>query len=44
MPWRVQALKEAMEVHMGGGVVWLPSHAKVMEVLGDRVEGGYAKI
>ena len=29
---------------MGGGVVWLPSHAKVIEIPGDRVEGGYAKI
>jgi hypothetical protein len=29
---------------MGGGVVWLPQHAKVIEILGDRVEGGYAKI
>jgi hypothetical protein len=44
MPWQVQALKGAMEVHMGWGVVWLPPHAKVIEILGDRVEGGYAKI
>jgi hypothetical protein len=44
MPWRVQALKGAMEAHMGGGVVWLPPHAKVMEIPGDRVEGGYAKV
>jgi hypothetical protein len=27
-----------------GGVVWLPPHAKVMEIPGDRVEGGYAKV
>jgi hypothetical protein len=44
MPWRVQALKGAMEAHMGGGVLWLPPHAKVMEIPGDRVEGGYAKV
>jgi hypothetical protein len=44
MPWRVQALKGAMEAHMGGGVVWLPPHAKVIEIPGDRMEGGYAKI
>jgi hypothetical protein len=44
LPWRVQALKGAMEAHMGGGVVWLPPHAKVIEIPGDRVEGGYAKI
>jgi hypothetical protein len=44
MPWRVQALKGAMKAHMGGGVVWLPPHAKVIEIPGDRVEGGYAKI
>jgi hypothetical protein len=44
MPWRVQALKRAMEVHMGGGVVWLPFHTKVMEIPGNRVEGGYVKV
>ena len=44
MPWQVQAFKEAMEVHMGGGVVWLPLHTKVMKIPGDKVEGGYAKI
>jgi hypothetical protein len=44
MPWWVQAFKGAMEAHMGWGVVWLPPHAKVIEILGDRVEGGYAKI
>jgi serine/threonine protein kinase len=44
MPWRVQALKGAMEAHMGEGVVWLLPHAKVIEILGDRLEGGYAKI
>jgi hypothetical protein len=32
MPWRVQALQGAMEAHVGGGVVWLPPHAKVMEI------------
>jgi hypothetical protein len=44
MPWQVQALKGAMEAHMDWGVVWLPLHAKVIEIPGDRVEGGYAKI
>ena len=43
MPWQVQALKGAMEAHMDGGVVWLPPYTKVMEILGDRMEGGYAK-
>jgi serine/threonine protein kinase len=33
-----------MEAHMGSGVVWLPPHAKVIEIPRDRVEGGYAKI
>jgi hypothetical protein len=32
MPWRMQGLKGAMEAHIGGGVVWLPPHAKVMEI------------
>jgi hypothetical protein len=27
-----------------GGVVWLQQHAKVIEILGARVEGGYAKV
>ena len=44
MPWQVQALKGATKVHMGWGVVWLPLHAKVIEIPRDRVEGGYAKI
>jgi hypothetical protein len=44
MPWRVQALKKAMEVHTDRGVVRLPSSAKVMEIPGERVEGGYAKV
>jgi hypothetical protein len=44
MPWRVQALKGAMETHIGGRVVWLPLSAKVMKILGERVEGGYAKV
>jgi hypothetical protein len=44
MPWWVQALKGAMEAHMGGGLVWLPPHVKVMEIPGDRVEGGYTKV
>jgi hypothetical protein len=44
MPWRVQVLKGAIEAHMGREVVWLPSHTKVMEIPGDRVEGRYAKV
>jgi hypothetical protein len=44
MPWRMQALKGAMEAHMGGGVVWLPKHAKVIEIPRARVEGGYTKV
>jgi hypothetical protein len=44
MPWRTQALEGAMEVHMGGRVVWLPPKAKVIEILGKQVESGYAKV
>jgi hypothetical protein len=47
MPWRVQVLKRAMEAHMGGGggmATTGPPHAKVIEIPGDRMEGGYAKI
>jgi hypothetical protein len=43
MPCRVQALKGVMEAHMGGGMVWLPPRAKVIEIPGDRIEGGYDK-
>jgi hypothetical protein len=31
-----------MEAHMDGGVEWLPPRVKVIEILGERVEGGYA--
>ena len=31
------------EVHIGGGLVWLPPHAKVIEIPGDTMEGRYAK-
>ena len=34
----------AIEAHMDGGVVWLPKHAKAIEILGDMVEGGYIKV
>jgi hypothetical protein len=44
MPWQVQALKGNMKAHMGGGVVWLPPKAKVIEIPRDMVEGGFAKI
>jgi hypothetical protein len=44
MPWRVQALKGAIEAHMGGGVVWLPKHAKAIEIPRNMVEGGYTKV
>jgi hypothetical protein len=44
MPWQVQALKGAMEAHMGGEVVWLPKRAKVIEIPKDRVQGGYTKV
>jgi hypothetical protein len=29
---------------MGGGVVWLPPSAKVIEIPGGRIEGGYTKV
>jgi hypothetical protein len=33
-----------MEAHMGGRVVWLSKHAKVIDIPGARVEGGDAKV
>jgi hypothetical protein len=44
MPWRVQALKGAMEAHMGGWVVWLLPKPMVIEIPGNKLEGGYAKV
>ena len=44
IPWQVQALIGAMEAHMGWRVVWLPKHAKVIEVPGARIDGRYAKV
>ena len=28
----------------GWGVVWLPKHAKAIEILGAKIEDGYAKV
>lgn len=44
VPWRLQALKAAMEQHMGGGVIYLPETAKVIAVPGFGNEGGYGEI
>jgi hypothetical protein len=44
MPWHRQALKRAMEAHMGGGVIWLLPKAKIIEIPRDRLEGGFAKV
>jgi hypothetical protein len=44
VPWRLQALKSAMEQYMGGGVVYLPEMTKVIAVLGFGNEGSYGEI
>jgi hypothetical protein len=44
MPWCMQALKRAMEAHIGGGLVWLPPKAKLIEIPRNRIEGGYTKV
>jgi hypothetical protein len=44
VPWRLQALKSAMEQYMGGSVVYLPETAEVIAVPGFGNEGGYGEI
>jgi hypothetical protein len=44
VPWHVQAMKAAMQHHMGGGIVYLPEKALVVAVPGFGNEGGYREI
>ena len=44
IPWRVNTLKYAFEQHLQGGVVWLPEKVKIVDMLGDRTEGGYREV
>jgi hypothetical protein len=44
VPWRVQAMKAAMQYHMGGGIVYLLEKALVVAVPGFGNEGGYGEI
>ena len=44
MPWQEKALKSAMDRHMGHGVVWIPSTARVHALSGTIGEGGYATV
>jgi hypothetical protein len=44
VPWHVQAMKAAMQHHMGGGIVYLLEKALVVAVLGFGNEGGYGEI
>lgn len=44
MPWQEQAMKAAMEQHMGGGVVWIPDSARVLPMSGFSNEGGWGKV
>ena len=37
-------LKSAFAQHLQGGVVWLPEKVKIVEMPGNRVEGGYGEI
>ena len=37
-------LKSAFAQHLQGGVVWLPEKVKIVEMLGNRAEGGYGEI
>jgi hypothetical protein len=44
MPWRLQALKGAMQQHMDGGLVYLPEKTHMIAVLGFGNEGRYGEI
>jgi hypothetical protein len=44
VPWYVQAMKAAMQHHMGRRIVYLPKKALVVAVLGFGNEGGYGEI
>jgi hypothetical protein len=44
VPWRIQALKVAMQQHMGVKLVYLPKRAQVIAVPGFGNEGGYKEI
>lgn len=35
---------EHMEAHMDGRMVWLAPKAKLIKILGDTLEDGYAKV
>ena len=37
-------LKSAFAQHLQGGIVWLPEKVKIVEMLGNRAEGGYGEI
>ena len=43
-PWRENMLKSAFAQHLQGGIVWLPEKVKIVEMLGNRVEGGYGGV
>ena len=42
IPWRENMLKSAF-AHLQGGVVWLPEKVKIVEMPGNRAEGGYCR-
>ena len=44
IPWRESILKLAFAQHLQGGIVWLPKKVKIVEMLGDRAEGGYGEV
>ena len=41
IPWRENMLKSAFAQY---GIVWLPEKVKIVEMLGNRVEGGYGEV
>ena len=44
IPWWENMLKSAFAQHLQSGVVWLPEKLKIVEMPGNRAEGGYGEI
>ena len=43
IPWKEIILKLAFAQHLQGGIEWLLEKVKIVEMLGDRADGGYGE-
>ena len=44
IPWRENMLKSTFAQHLQGGIVWFPKKVKIVEMPGNRAEGGYGEV